>query len=157
MKIGVIGYTGTVGTELIKRGYDPMYCDVRSLDGVRNSIVGKGYDVIIYAAGITDVDACEKNPDEAKMVNVFGVSNVVDVYGGRLIYIQFAIDGKLVKRSGDYPQTGQSKFKLTPCGRRVAKYLLEREKQANSKRDSCHMPGIRANNLLLVVRRNTNT
>ena len=87
MKIGVIGHTGMVGTELHWRGYEPIACDVTNPTSVRRALDGMGYDAIIYAAGVTDVDACEKDPTDAKMVNVFGVHNVVDVYEGKLIYI----------------------------------------------------------------------
>jgi len=102
MKIGVIGYTGMIGTELIKRGYEPVVCDVRRPDKVRDALYEKGYDIVVYAAGITDVDACEKDPTEAKMVNVFGVNNVVDVYGGRFLYIStdHVFNGKKFLRDG---------------------------------------------------------
>jgi hypothetical protein len=51
--------------------------------------------------------------------------------GGRAYYIQQAIREGFVENKGYYPKTGQMKFKLTPCGRRVAKYLLDRQNQTN--------------------------
>jgi hypothetical protein len=53
--------------------------------------------------------------------------------GGRAAYINIAVVEGLVVRSGYYPKTGQIKFKLTPCGKRVAKFLAEREEQINKE------------------------
>lgn len=47
-------------------------------------------EVIIHAAGITDVDYCEKNPNEATRVNVWGTRNIAKAAkqcGAKLIYI----------------------------------------------------------------------
>jgi dTDP-4-dehydrorhamnose reductase len=87
MKIGVIGYTGMIGTELIKRGYDEIACDVTDKEGLRMSLHGTNYDAIIYAAGITDIDVCEENLKLAMKVNAWGVSNLVGIYRGKIIYI----------------------------------------------------------------------
>jgi dTDP-4-dehydrorhamnose reductase len=87
MKIGVIGHTGMVGTELIKRGYEPVACDVTDKEGLRMSLHGTDYDAIIYAAGITDIDVCEENIKLAMKVNAWGVSNLVGIYRGKIIYI----------------------------------------------------------------------
>lgn len=101
MKIGIIGHTGTVGKELVGRGYSPIDCDVRNHGSVRKAL-SKDYDAVVYAAGVTDVDACEEDPTQAKMVNVFGVNNVVDVFGGRLLYIStdHVFNGKKFLNSG---------------------------------------------------------
>jgi hypothetical protein len=50
---------------------------------------------------------------------------------GRAYYIQQAMREGFVENKGYYPKTGQMKFKLTPCGRRVAKYLANRQNQTN--------------------------
>jgi len=87
MKIGIIGHQGLVGSELIKRGYEPLWCDIRHKDEVSEVIRGYNPDVIINCAAITSVDYCEENVKEAKDVNVRGVSNIVDCFEGRLIQL----------------------------------------------------------------------
>ena len=87
MKIGVIGHQGLVGTELIKRGYDPLWCDIRYKDEVSEVIKGHGPDVIINCAAITSIDYCEENKKEAVDVNAGGVSNIVGCFDGRLVQL----------------------------------------------------------------------
>jgi hypothetical protein len=53
--------------------------------------------------------------------------------GGRPAYINAAMVEGLVVRLGYYPKTGHVKFNLTPCGKRVAKFLAEREEQTNKE------------------------
>lgn len=81
-------------------------------------------------------------------LHVYGLDNnvqklLIDVYGrpnfgigaspgGRNIYITFAIREKLVESVGYYPRTGQQKFRLTSCGKRVAKYLIDSRAVADS-------------------------
>ena len=87
MKIGIIGHTGMVGTELIKRGYEPIACDVTDPAGLKMSLRGTDCDAIIYAAGITDVDFCEGDYKTAMKVNAWGINNLIDFYKGKVIYI----------------------------------------------------------------------
>lgn len=51
--------------------------------------------------------------------------------GGRAIYIQFAIQDGLVKRDGYFAKSGQPRWIVTPCGRRVGRFLLQRSQQAD--------------------------
>jgi len=87
MNIGVIGYRGTVGSSLIKLGYEAIECDVTSPEDVRYSIASENWDAIIYAAGVTDVEKCEVDYKSAMKVNAWGINNLVDVYSGKVIYI----------------------------------------------------------------------
>jgi len=96
MKIAVSGHEGFVGSELIKQGCVPLDCDVTREDSVEFEISQVRPDVIIYAAGHTDVEWCEKHPDDAYKVNVQGVKNVTDHFGGIFIYLSsnYVFSGK---------------------------------------------------------------
>ena len=50
--------------------------DVRDVDRLRRAM--KGVDVVVHAAALTQVPACEYNPIEAVMTNVMGGRNVID-------------------------------------------------------------------------------
>jgi dTDP-4-dehydrorhamnose reductase len=46
-----------------------MRCDLKDRDAVRRLVAGTAPDVVVHAAGLTDVDQCERDPDEAFAVN----------------------------------------------------------------------------------------
>jgi len=50
---------------------------------------------------------------------------------GRVIYINYAMGEGLVYRDGFF-QSGQPRWRLTECGKRVARYLRERGQLANT-------------------------
>ena len=51
-------------------------CDVRNADLVKKEICSCEPRFILHLAAMTDVDACEKNPDEAYRTNTIGTRNV---------------------------------------------------------------------------------
>ena len=50
--------------------------DVRDLDRLRRAM--NGVDVVVHAAALKQISACEYNPMEAIMTNVMGARNVID-------------------------------------------------------------------------------
>ena len=51
-------------------------------------------DTIVYAAGITDVDLCEKNKKLAKAINIDGIKNVIEGaknLGSKIVYISTSL------------------------------------------------------------------
>lgn len=78
-------------------------------------------DIVIHAAGITDVDYCETNQEKAYKINVVGTENIIrgcKLNNSKLIYLStdFVFDGK----KGDYTELdvpnpmnyyGKTKFK----------------------------------------------
>lgn len=96
MKIGVIGYTGLVGSSLIGRGYEPIKIDVTEREEVKDYFKRNKFDFVIYAAGYTDVDKCEKDKSKAFQINDIGVNNVLLSYKKNIIYIStdHVFDGK---------------------------------------------------------------
>ena len=108
MKIGVTGYYGNVGSRLVRQGCQPLKFDVTNKDAVSDVLYVERPDVIIYCAGLTDVDECEKDRKKAVDVNAKGVSNIVDVYSGKLIYIStdHVFDGQKFL-SGGYSESNR--------------------------------------------------
>jgi len=86
-KIGITGYQGLIGSELIKQGCVPLECDVTSRTQVDHEINAVVPDIIIHCAAITNVSECEHDTKKAFNVNVKGVTNVLDVFDGTFIFI----------------------------------------------------------------------
>lgn len=80
-------------------------CDARSLKQLEDIIP----DVIIHTAALTDVEACEKNPQLAHQVNVIGTGNLLSYarkFKSKFIYISsdYIFDGE----KGDYSEQDRS-------------------------------------------------
>lgn len=95
--IGVTGYRGRLGTELVKLGGVPIkydVTDINSMSLLRNSFGVN--DTIIHCAAVTNVDKCEKELYElAYMVNQCGTKNLCNYFDGNIIYIStdYIFDG----------------------------------------------------------------
>jgi len=99
MRILVTGAKGMLGTDLcrilVARGHeieatDIQEMDVRDLDAVRKTVCSVSPDWVIHLAALTDVDGCEKAPDEAFRTNTLGTQNVAltcQEYGARMVYV----------------------------------------------------------------------
>ena len=94
--VHVIGHKGMVGSELVGRGCLPLECDITNPYEIKKALKENSPTTIILCAAETNVEWCEKNPMFAMRTNVTGVSNLVDVFKGRLIYIStdHVFDGK---------------------------------------------------------------
>lgn len=114
-RVLVIGASGMLGQDICAR-FAPRFAlitasrrsgeihlDITDTEATRRVVVESAPDVVILCAAYTDVDGCERNPEEAYRVNTFGAANVasacVDV-GARLLFIStdFVFDG--TKRNG---------------------------------------------------------
>ena len=60
------------------RGYDKKIMDVTDKKCVNEIINGEDPDVIIHTAANTDAEFCERNPEEAYLVNTTGTDNIVN-------------------------------------------------------------------------------
>lgn len=102
MNIGVTGYTGHVGQELLKYGeVFPLACDVQDTSTIDLAVRNTKPDIIVHLASISDVDICEAKENEARVkgVNVVGTFNVAEVaekYGCQMVLMSSAhvFDGK---------------------------------------------------------------
>lgn len=83
-KVIVTGAKGMLGTDLcpiFAERYKVVALDVEEMDVRDVDLVFKTLDevrpaIVVHLAGLTDVDACERNPDEAYRVNALGTKNV---------------------------------------------------------------------------------
>lgn len=105
-KVLILGAQGMLGHDLVEvfsREYDVTGLDIEDLDitrqgATRKTIKELSPDVVINAAGYTDVDGCEKKINKAFAVNGQGAKNVAkgcwDI-GSKLIYLStdYIFDG----------------------------------------------------------------
>jgi len=94
-RIGVIGYKGRLGSELVFRGCFPIDCDLLDIKSIKDGIEEQSPDVIINCAAFTDVDACEKNIIKAYQINSFAPKTLVSCFDKKFIHIStdFIFDG----------------------------------------------------------------
>jgi dTDP-4-dehydrorhamnose reductase len=101
-RIGVTGYSGMVGQELMKYlNVFPLACDVRKMDEVDLAVRNTKVDVIVHLASISDVNKCEdpKNQILVDHTNIRGtmhVAQVAEKYGCDVVLLSTCqvFDGK---------------------------------------------------------------
>lgn len=100
MHVCITGITGLLGTALAERASgskkikgvylgryampDSRYvaysvCDVADKDRLFDLFDGERIDCFIHAAGISDTDMCERKPEEARISNVAGTMNLIEL------------------------------------------------------------------------------
>jgi dTDP-4-dehydrorhamnose reductase len=69
--------------------------DLQDSRQIRQIINRVSPSVVIYAAGMTDVDACEKNPEMAWQINAHAVTEIATISTARIVYIStdYVFDG----------------------------------------------------------------
>jgi len=96
MKIVMTGSEGYVGQELLRRGIEPLKCDILKPLEIGDALELAGHPdtslIIIHLAALTDVDYCEEHRMEAFNVNVRGVSNLVDNLTSQDVIIYVSTD-----------------------------------------------------------------
>ncbi len=121
MKLFITGAAGQLGNEICRiiankkseigdidprffdaqiAAYDIDTLDISDQDAVMNAVLKEKPDVIINCAAMTNVDACENDPDSAFLINAVGVRNLAvaaEQVGAKFIHIStdyvFAGDG----------------------------------------------------------------
>ncbi len=107
-KVIITGASGLLGTDLILRlkgqyralGVNSSNFDIRDYDAVLDFFKKMQPEVVLHAAAMVDVDACETDPETANAVNVAGTENVAKAcreIGSRMIYYStdYVFDGTL--------------------------------------------------------------
>ena len=97
-KIAVLGATGRLGAALVRR-YSAMHeviqlgrsdIDLFNLAQIESRLSGLSFDVLINAAGVTDVDRCETHPDEARASNATApelIARICHQRGAKFVHV----------------------------------------------------------------------
>ena len=113
MKIVILGAGGRLGAALMREyrdkfdvaGFNHAQFDLSDLNDVRAKLRALSFDVLINAAGFTNVDACETERDRAFLINAEAP--------GVLAEICSAKDAKLIHFSTDYVFDGEKRTPYT--------------------------------------------
>lgn len=95
-KIGVTGWRGRLGSELVRRGCIPLKCDVTDPAWIRAVLESHQPHVIVHCAAKTDVDGCEDRPLLAAQVNAYGTHLLCQAFTGPIVYLStdYIFDGQ---------------------------------------------------------------
>src|SRR5262249_17165852 len=107
MKIVILGTGGRLGAALMRQyrerydpaGFNHAQLDLANLDEVRGKLGGMNFDVLINAAGFTNVDACETERDHAFLINGEAPGILAEICSEK--------DAKLIHFSTDYVFDGE--------------------------------------------------
>ena len=86
----------------IKKGFEGIPLDIRNQVALREIINTTAPDILINLASMTNVDACELNPELAGEINVAGLQHICDSFSGKIIHLStdYVFDGT----SGPYKE-----------------------------------------------------
>lgn len=101
-RIGVTGWKGRLGSELVRRGCLPVEADVTDFNELGRALLAIKPDVVVHCAAYTDVDMCEVSPLHAARVNMGGTYGLCQVFRGKIVYLStdYIFDG----RGGPYDE-----------------------------------------------------
>jgi dTDP-4-dehydrorhamnose reductase len=113
MKIVIIGTGGRLGAALLREyqgehdvaGFNHGQLDLSNFDKIREELGGTDFDVLINAAAFTNVDLCEKQPDQAFRINAEAPRVLAEVCGEK--------NAKLIHFSTDYVFGGEKRAPYT--------------------------------------------
>jgi dTDP-4-dehydrorhamnose reductase len=102
IKIGVTGYKGYMGRELMSyNNVVPLACDVRDSSSVDLAVRSTKVDLIVHLASISDVDKCEAKEnqslvDQTNVIGTFHVAEIAEKYKCEMVLLSTAqvFDGK---------------------------------------------------------------
>jgi len=95
-RIGVTGWRGRLGSELVRRGCIPLKCDVTDPAWIRAVLDTHQPHAIVHCAAKTDVDGCEDRPLLAAQVNAWGTWLLCRAFTGPIVYLStdYIFDGQ---------------------------------------------------------------
>lgn len=86
-KIGILGYKGRLGSELMRRGCIPIDCDATKIPNILDVINNKIFDCVINCVGYTNVDDCENDILNCYRINSIVPDNIVRCFQCKIIHI----------------------------------------------------------------------
>ena len=97
LKIGVTGADGFLGSRILRfyarkyeiKGYHHTDMDFTDPEETETMLKRDCPDILIHTAAISDVGACEQNPEHSELVNVDGVRNLAVIcqkIGARFLF-----------------------------------------------------------------------
>ena len=80
----------------IKKGFAGIPLDIRNQVVLKEIINTTAPDILINLASMTNVDACELNPELAGEINIAGLQHICDSFSGKIIQLStdYVFDGK---------------------------------------------------------------
>jgi dTDP-4-dehydrorhamnose reductase len=113
MKIVILGTGGRLGAALMREfrqkydlaGFNHSQLDLANLTEVRRTLGAMNFDVLINAAGFTNVDACETERDHAFLINAEAPGILAEICNEK--------DAKLIHFSTDYVFDGEKRAPYT--------------------------------------------
>ncbi len=113
MKIVILGAGGRLGAALMREyrdkfdvaGFNHAQFDLSDLNDVRAKLRALSFDVLINAAGFTNVDACETERDRAFLINAEAPAVLAEICSAK--------DAKLIHFSTDYVFDGEKRTPYT--------------------------------------------
>src|SRR6266700_6196409 len=112
MKIMILGTGGRLGAALAREfqdydvtGFNREQFDLSDLDGLRTTLDPMSFDVLINAAGFTNVDACETERDRAFLINAEAPGVLAEICNEK--------NAKLIHFSTDYVFDGEKRAPYT--------------------------------------------
>lgn len=79
MKVYITGHKGFVGSELVKRGFLPLICDVTNPLEIEKAIKYSKPDLVVHLASKSNIDWCQNEGNQNEVINV-------NVKGTRLLF-----------------------------------------------------------------------
>lgn len=115
MRTLIIGGTGLLGPYLAAaagpgkvvicgRRSGDVRCDVIDRDQVSRMIEAVAPELVLHCAALTDVDACERDPEAADALNRRAVANVAEVLPGTSTLVHVSTDQVYPGASGPYAE-----------------------------------------------------
>jgi len=113
MKIVILGAGGRLGAALMGKyqekydmaAFDHTQLDLASLSDLRRKLGAMNFDLLINAAGFTNVDACETERDRAFLINAEAPGVLAEICNAK--------DAKLIHFSTDYVFDGDKRAPYT--------------------------------------------
>jgi dTDP-4-dehydrorhamnose reductase len=113
MKIVILGVGGRLGAALLREyrekydlaGFNHAQLDLANLNEVRGTLGRMNFDVLINAAGFTNVDACETERDHAFLINAEASAILAEICNEK--------DARLIHFSTDYVFDGEKRAPYT--------------------------------------------